>query len=276
MKKDTYYFSHDYNAHNDVKILFLRQQLGMEGYGIYWFLIESLADSGGHLPLKIIPVLAMQMHTNEIKVKAVIESFELFEITENQFFSVRLLENLNIRKRLSEAGKSGAEKKKELREATREATRDATRVAEGEATRDGLREVDTKERKGKEKKEKEIENKNLKSIQETNTTKICESTIAPTQNFSNGMQNSNLFRQPTVPTLEEVEFGMSQAGGTKEMAKAFFEKYEATGWFLNGSPIVNWKALANRFVANWRTKDQNQPYQPPKTTYVVKTPREDW
>ena len=41
MKKDTFYFSHDYNAHNDVKILFMRQQLGMEGYGIYWFLIED-------------------------------------------------------------------------------------------------------------------------------------------------------------------------------------------------------------------------------------------
>ena len=58
MKKDTFYFSHDYNAHNDVKILYMRHQLGMEGYGIYWFLIESLADAGGFLPLDLIPVLA--------------------------------------------------------------------------------------------------------------------------------------------------------------------------------------------------------------------------
>ena len=78
--KESFYFSHDYNAHNDVKILFLRQQLGMEGYGIYWFLVETLADSGGILPLKIIPVLAMQMQVSEIKVKAVIESFDLFQI----------------------------------------------------------------------------------------------------------------------------------------------------------------------------------------------------
>ena len=84
MKKDTFYFSHDYNAHNDVKILFMRQQLGMEGYGIYWFLIESLADAGGYLPLKIIPVLAMQMHTTEVKVKALIENFDLFQITDRK------------------------------------------------------------------------------------------------------------------------------------------------------------------------------------------------
>ncbi len=103
MKNSTYYFSHDYNANSDTKILFMRQQLGMEGYGIYWFLIEKLADAGGYLPLKIIPVLAMQMHTTEVKVKAVIESFELFEITDNQFFSIRLLMHLDIRNSYSEA-----------------------------------------------------------------------------------------------------------------------------------------------------------------------------
>ena len=53
MKKETFYFSHDYNARNDTKILYMRQELGMEGYGIYWYLIEALADSGGILPLKM-------------------------------------------------------------------------------------------------------------------------------------------------------------------------------------------------------------------------------
>ena len=94
MKKNTYYFSHDYNAHNDFKILFLRQQLGIEGYGIYWFLIETLANSDGILPLKVIPALSMQMHTTEAKVEAVIKNFELFEISENDFFSIRLNKNL--------------------------------------------------------------------------------------------------------------------------------------------------------------------------------------
>lgn len=122
MKQNTYYFSHDYNAHNDFKILFLRQQLGMEGYGIYWFLIESLADAGGYLPLKIIPVLAMQMQTTEIKVQAVIESFDLFEINDEQFFSNRLIMQLEKIKELkiskSIAGKISAERKKKQIEST--------------------------------------------------------------------------------------------------------------------------------------------------------------
>ena len=116
MKKNTYYFSHDYNARNDTKVLFLRMQLGMEGYGIYWYLIESLAESGGTLPLQLIPVLAMQMHTTEAKVNAVVNVFSLFEITDEQFFSLRLndhLEKVNqIKISASQRGKLSAEKRK--------------------------------------------------------------------------------------------------------------------------------------------------------------------
>jgi hypothetical protein len=144
MKNNTFYFSHDFNAHNDFKILFLRQQLGMEGYGIYWFLIESLADAGGTLPLKIIPVLSMQMQTNEVKVLAVINEFELFNVVEDRFFSVRLNEHLNkvnnIKSINSEKGKRSAE--------VRRLNSAGHRLNSG-STAD-------EQRKGKERKEKEI------------------------------------------------------------------------------------------------------------------------
>lgn len=140
MKKDAYYFSHDYNAANDVKCLFLRQQLGMEGYGIFWYLIESLATAGGVLPLKIIPVLAMQMQVTETKVSAVINSFDLFTVQENSFFSIRLNEHLNLRKSLSEKGKEGAL----LRWGNREEIRGAIGTPNGEGN--------AKERKGKKRK----------------------------------------------------------------------------------------------------------------------------
>lgn len=144
MKKDTYYFSHDFNAHNDVKILFLRQQLGMEGYGIFWYLIESLADSGGRMPIKIVPVLAMQMHIQEIKVMAVITEFDLFIIENDQFYSQRLNHHLNkrdeIKKINSEKGKLSAEKR---------------RIST--AVEPQLNSSSTKEKKEKESKENEID-----------------------------------------------------------------------------------------------------------------------
>jgi hypothetical protein len=104
----SFYFQHDYNASGDAKVLFLRQQLGMEGYGIYWFILEQLAQSGGILPLKIIPVLAMQSQTQETKVKAVIEGYDLFKVVRQNFFSSRLNQHLLIRKHLSNKGKEGA------------------------------------------------------------------------------------------------------------------------------------------------------------------------
>ena len=123
-----FYFQHDYNAATDAKILFLRQQLGMEGYGIYWFIVEYLASAGGILPINIIPILAMQSHTQESKVEAVIKGYNLFEVTDTHFFSHRLNRHIFLRKKLSEEGLKGVkarEKKKQL-QATHEAPHDAT------------------------------------------------------------------------------------------------------------------------------------------------------
>lgn len=111
----------------------------MEGYGIYWFLIEQLANAGGKLPLELIPVLSMQMQSTDIKVKGVILNFDLFKIVEGEFYSERLTNHLELRNKLSESGKTGA--------ANRWGNREANRVAIGEGN--------AKERKGKEIKEKE-------------------------------------------------------------------------------------------------------------------------
>lgn len=147
MKNKSYYFSHDYNAANDTKVLFLRHQLGMEGYGIYWFIIERLADAGGKLPIELIPVLAMQMQSTDIKVKGVIMQFDLFRIDEGEFWSERLNDHLGLRAKLSESGKNGA----------------LNRWKNGEANGVAIGEANAKKRKEKEIKEKEtkVYNKDL-------------------------------------------------------------------------------------------------------------------
>ena len=134
MKSSTYYFSHDYNAANDTKILFLRHQLGMEGYGIYWYLIEQLANAGGKLPLDLVPVLAMQMHCTDVKVNGVLLNFDLFTIESGEFWSHRLQEHLELRLKLSQSGKAGAN----------------NRWKNGGAIREAIGEGNAKERKGKE------------------------------------------------------------------------------------------------------------------------------
>lgn len=80
----------------------------MEGFGIYWYLVESLAEAGGVLSLSTVPMLAEQMKSTEVKVMGVIKQYGLFEIGEEKFFSLRLNRHLIERQRISEGGSKGA------------------------------------------------------------------------------------------------------------------------------------------------------------------------
>ena len=91
------------------------------------------------------------------------------------------------------------------------------------------------------------------------------------------LKTSNLFRQPNIPTKDQVWEFFSGAGATKEMAKAFYDKYEGTGWFINGSPIVKWQAFANSFITNWnkieeQRKTKTSFQQPDPTKVKIKLP----
>lgn len=84
------------------------------------------------------------------------------------------------------------------------------------------------------------------------------------------LENSNLFRKPVVPTKNQVWEAFSGIGGTKEMAKKFYDKYEGTGWFLNGSPIINFKSLVGGFIATWKKNDQSKNPDPTNVKIVLK------
>lgn len=77
------------------------------------------------------------------------------------------------------------------------------------------------------------------------------------QDSPHPLLNSNLFRKPVIPTKLQVWAVftgiVSDKQKAKEMAKAFWEKHDATGWFINGSPIVNYVALAHKFISTWQS-----------------------
>jgi hypothetical protein len=111
-QKQSYYFSHDSNARNDVKIIKLRRQLGLEGYGLYWCLIEMLRDTPDYkLPIESIDDIAFSLNTSKEKIETVINVYDLFIVDDTKFFSERLIRNMNqykeIKGRLSESGKKG-------------------------------------------------------------------------------------------------------------------------------------------------------------------------
>ena len=85
--KDAYYFPHDSNAKDDPKCIMLIEELGLEGYGIFWMLLETLRDQPGYrAPVNMIPGLARRYNSTPEKVKAVVMRYQLFEVDEDEFF----------------------------------------------------------------------------------------------------------------------------------------------------------------------------------------------
>ena len=69
------------------------------------------------------------------------------------------------------------------------------------------------------------------------------------------LKNSNLFRKPTIPTFETVYESFKRNGGNKDQATKFYDKHNSTGWYLNGSPIVNFNNLIASFISNWNKNE---------------------
>lgn len=65
-------------------------------------------------------------------------------------------------------------------------------------------------------------------------------------------------RKPNIPTLDQVREVFRRNGGNDVMAEAFFNKYEALGWFLGNSPILNFVGIALNFIRNWQENDTNK------------------
>ena len=114
--KDAYYFPHDSNAKDDPKCSMLIEQLGCEGYGIYWILVETLRDQPDYrYPLNMLPILARKYNTTHEKIKVVVGNYGLFVVDEELFFSISLCKRMEklemIREKRKFAGLKSAEKR---------------------------------------------------------------------------------------------------------------------------------------------------------------------
>lgn len=138
MAKETFYFTHDYNARTDSKIKLLIRDHGMQGYGIYWSIIEDLYNNANALPLDC-DSIAFDLRVKSDKVKKVIEGYGLFVIEGGIFGSLSVQKRLEERNEKSKTARTNALKRWE---------KDATAMpphSKGNAI---------KEKKGKEVKEK--------------------------------------------------------------------------------------------------------------------------
>jgi hypothetical protein len=111
MKKEAYYFSHDSNAKDDPKILQLRMELGWEGYGLFWALIELLRNESDYRMRTHYKSIAFALQTQEDRVKKLINDFDLFVIDEQCFWSESLLKRMELKEERSEKARESAKKR---------------------------------------------------------------------------------------------------------------------------------------------------------------------
>lgn len=107
MAKETFYFSHDFNARSDRKMINLLMACGIEGVGIYWCIVEMLYEEGGYLMRTECERIAFELRTDTDRINKVINS-SLFCRDEEKFWSESILKRLDIRKEKSEKARESA------------------------------------------------------------------------------------------------------------------------------------------------------------------------
>tara|TARA_R100001082_G_C4341330_1_gene150276 strand:- start:421 stop:1158 length:738 start_codon:yes stop_codon:yes gene_type:complete len=110
--KDAYYFSHDSNARNDQRIMKVRMQYGMEGYGIYFGLIEILREQQDYtLYIDDLSGVAFDLRVDVEVVSDIVLNYNLFKVEGDLFYSKSLkrrLECMDAKKQKRvEAGRLG-------------------------------------------------------------------------------------------------------------------------------------------------------------------------
>ena len=155
--KDAFYFGHDANARNDLRMVAVRRRFGMAGYGAYWAIIEILREQYKYkLPAKQLEDVEYEFRYDDFKafIDFCVEN-GLFVIEDDLFFSPALLRRMkewdDAKDRRSAAGKKAVNARY-----TKEKQEDSERSTNVVRTYNGRSTDVYQERKGKEKKGKEI------------------------------------------------------------------------------------------------------------------------
>lgn len=102
------YFSHDYHARTDPKMVRLIMEYGMEGVGIYWCIVEMLYESGGYIDLSECERIAFELRTDSERIAAIVHT-NLFCIAGEKFYSETALNRLEKREEKSRKATTSAQ-----------------------------------------------------------------------------------------------------------------------------------------------------------------------
>jgi hypothetical protein len=152
MKQDTFYFPHDFNTRNDIKIKKLISKHGYLGYGIFWAIVEDLYNNANAMPTDY-DCIAYDMRVDISLVESIVKDFALFVFDDGKFGSLSIQKRLDDRNEISNKARISANKRWNNANAM-------PTHSEGNAKSENRNAI--KERKGKENKVKENKVKEIK------------------------------------------------------------------------------------------------------------------
>lgn len=117
MPKETYYFSHDSNALTDTKILNMRADYGLEGYGLFWVIIEMMRNEEDYKlysnknTYRAIKTLTNTTIDVEKFISDCIKDYGLFKKDADKFYSSSLLRRMEQKDKKSAVAREKAQKR---------------------------------------------------------------------------------------------------------------------------------------------------------------------
>ncbi|MBU3014347.1 DUF4373 domain-containing protein [Poseidonibacter lekithochrous] len=193
LKKDAYYFSHDSNAKDDFKCMLLIEEIGLEGYGIFWILVETLREQESYkYPLKLLPSLARKYNTTLAKMRVVVLNYGLFILEDEKFFFSKSLNNrMALMNSKKEQARLAGIKSGEARRLKNE------QKSNGRST--DVQQMLNKERKEKEKKEKE--KKDIEILRKISGMTAREMSQIKLESLGLSIECENLVKKESLPMI---------------------------------------------------------------------------
>ena len=95
IKLENHWFKHDMNASTDNKIIKLEFKNGLEGYAVFFKVIELLMSNDGKIENNIELICNFLRTTNQELVSTTINDFDLFVIEDGYIYNERVDNQLN-------------------------------------------------------------------------------------------------------------------------------------------------------------------------------------
>lgn len=105
------YINHKISNRSEYVFRKLIERKGAAAYGVYWYILEELYESGGKMLFEEIEPISKALCVRKDFVASVIKSFSLFQYDSESFWSDEVIEQIEKRQKLKNKRKEAANKR---------------------------------------------------------------------------------------------------------------------------------------------------------------------